>query len=61
MTEQELGDLIRVKDPSVVFIPETWMDEVRLKKMEVIVVALLDLHLILVYHPSCLKEIPRLL
>ena len=34
MTEKELGDLIRAKDPSVVFIAETWMDETRLKKIK---------------------------
>ena len=32
--EKELGDLIRVKDPSIVFIVETWTDETRLKKMK---------------------------
>ena len=36
--EKELGDLIRAKDPFVVFIAKTWTDEARLKKMEVIVV-----------------------
>ena len=34
MTEKELDDLIWAKDPSVVFIVETWMDEARLKKKE---------------------------
>ena len=34
MTEKELGDLIRAKDLSVVFIAETWMDETRLKKIK---------------------------
>jgi len=38
MTEEELGNLIRAKDSSVVFIGETWIDEARLKKMEVILV-----------------------
>ena len=32
--EKELGDLIRVKDPSIVFIAETWTDETRLKKIK---------------------------
>ena len=30
-TIQELGDLIRVQDPTVVFIAETWPDEARLR------------------------------
>ena len=29
-TGKELGDLIRAKDPSVLFIVETWVDEARL-------------------------------
>ena len=29
-TEQELRDLIRVQDPSVVFLAETWLDKARL-------------------------------
>ena len=32
--EKELGDLIQVKDPSIVFIAETWTDETRLKKIK---------------------------
>ena len=28
---KELGDLVRAKDPSIVFIAETWADEARLK------------------------------
>ena len=31
VTESELGDYIRAKDPSVMFIAETWLDEARLK------------------------------
>ena len=34
VTEKELGDLIRAKDPSVVFIAKTWMGEARLKKIK---------------------------
>ena len=34
-TEQELGDLIRAKDPSVVFLAETWLDKARLKDIKV--------------------------
>ena len=34
VTEKELSDLTRAKDPSVVFIVETWMDEARLKKIK---------------------------
>ena len=29
-TVQELGDIIRAQDPSVVFLAETWLDEARL-------------------------------
>ena len=29
-TRKELGDLIRAKDPSVVFIAKTWADQARL-------------------------------
>ena len=29
-TGKELGDLIQAKDPSVVFIAKTWIDEARL-------------------------------
>ena len=32
-TRKELGDLIRVKDPSVVFIAKTWIDEARLDRI----------------------------
>ena len=32
VTKKELGDLTRAKDPSAVFIVETWMDEAWLKK-----------------------------
>ena len=31
MTEKELGDYARAKDPSVMFIAETWAEEARLK------------------------------
>ena len=31
MTERELGVYTRAKDPSVMFIAETWVDEARLK------------------------------
>ena len=30
---KELGDLIQAKDPSIVFIAETWADEARLITM----------------------------
>ena len=33
-TVRELGDLIRAKDPSVVFLAETWADEARLNEIE---------------------------
>ena len=33
-TIRELGDLIRAKDPSVVFLVETWADEARLKEIK---------------------------
>ena len=29
-TIQELGDLVQVQDPAVVFLAETWLDEARL-------------------------------
>ena len=32
LTEKQLNDLIWAKDPSVVFIAETWIDKARLKK-----------------------------
>ena len=32
-TEQELGDLIRAQDPSVVFLAETWLDKARLEEI----------------------------
>ena len=32
-TENKLADLVRTKDPSVVFLAETWADEVRLKNV----------------------------
>ena len=32
--EKELSDLTQAKDPSVVFIAKTWMDETRLKKVK---------------------------
>ncbi|XP_075656619.1 uncharacterized protein LOC142626791 [Castanea sativa] len=32
-TEKELGNIIRAKDPSVVFLAETWADEVRLERV----------------------------
>ena len=34
-TEQELGDLIRAQDPSVVFLAETWLDKARLEEIRV--------------------------
>ena len=34
-TEQELGGLIRAKDPSVVFLAETWLDKARLEDIKV--------------------------
>ena len=33
-TVNELASLVRAKDPSVVFIAETWTDEVRLKDVK---------------------------
>ena len=33
-TGKELGDLVRAKDPSVVFIAETWADKARLKVLK---------------------------
>ena len=33
-TEKELEVMSRAKDPSVVFIAETWADEVRLKDIQ---------------------------
>ena len=33
-TGNELVDIVRVKDPSVVFIAETWADEARLKDIK---------------------------
>ena len=33
-TVRELGDLIRAKDPFVVFLAETWADEARLKEIK---------------------------
>ena len=33
-TVRELGDLIRAKNPSVVFLAETWADEARLKEVK---------------------------
>lgn len=32
--ENELGDLTREKDPSIVFIAETWTNEARLNKIK---------------------------
>ena len=29
-TVQELGDLVRAQDPTVVFLAETWLDDIRL-------------------------------
>ena len=29
-TVQELGDIVRAQDPSIVFLAETWLDEARL-------------------------------
>ena len=34
-TEQELGDIIRAQDPSVVFLAETWLDKARLEDIRV--------------------------
>ena len=34
-TEQELGDLIRAQDPSVMFLVETWLDKTRLEEIRV--------------------------
>ena len=34
LTEKELGVLVRAKDPSVMFIAETWADEARLKDIK---------------------------
>ena len=34
-TEQELGDLIRAQDPSVVFLAETWLDKARLEDIRI--------------------------
>ena len=34
-TEQELGDMIRAQDPSVVFLAETWLDKARLEEVRV--------------------------
>ena len=31
-TEKELGNIIQAKDPSVVFLAETWADEARLER-----------------------------
>ena len=33
-TKDELVDLVQAKDPSVVFIAETWVDEARLKQVQ---------------------------
>ena len=30
-TKKELGVLVRAKDPSIIFLAETWSDEARLK------------------------------
>lgn len=30
-TEQKLGDMIRVQDPSIMFLAETWLDKARLE------------------------------
>ena len=32
-TEQELGDLIRAQDPSVLFLAETWLTKARLEEI----------------------------
>ena len=32
-TDQELGDLIRAQDPSVVFLVETWLKKARLEEI----------------------------
>ena len=33
-TEKELGVLVRAKDPSIMFLVETWSDEARLKDIK---------------------------
>ena len=35
LTGQELEDLIRAKDPSVMFLAKTWLDKARLKDIKV--------------------------
>ena len=32
-TKKELGNIIRAKDPSIVFLAETWADEARLDRV----------------------------
>ena len=32
-TENELVEMVRAKDPSVMFLVETWVDEARLKQV----------------------------
>ena len=34
-TEKELGEINRAKDPSVMFIAETWADEAKIIKTQV--------------------------
>ena len=34
-TKQELGDIIRAQDPSIVFLAETWLDKARLEDIRV--------------------------
>ena len=33
-TEKELGVLVQAKDPSIMFLAETWSDEARLKDIK---------------------------
>ena len=33
-TGKELGELVQAKDPTIVFIAETWANKVRLKERE---------------------------
>ena len=33
-TEDQLADMVRAKDPSVVFIAETWTDRARLERVQ---------------------------
>lgn len=35
LTKQELQDLIRARDPLVVFLTETWLDKARLEDIQI--------------------------